>query len=108
MVVSDDKESREARVKHGVPQGSILGPLFLITIHFDLPLHVNSQLDLYADDTTVAALQTSATWQNWNTHQTALSMNYGLGQRTTTTTTTNFIENWKKTNYVTFPPANSL
>ena len=55
MVVSDDKESREARVKHGVPQGSILGPLFLITIHFDLPLHVNSQLDLYADDTTVAA-----------------------------------------------------
>ena len=55
MVVSDDKESREARVKHGVPHGCILGPLFLITIHFDLPLHVNSQLDLYADDTTVAA-----------------------------------------------------
>ena len=55
MVVSDEKESREARVKRGVPQGSIMGPLFLITIHFDLPLHVNSQLDLYADDTTVAA-----------------------------------------------------
>ena len=27
---------------------------------------------------------------------------------TTTTTTTNFIENWKITNYITFPPANSL
>ena len=27
---------------------------------------------------------------------------------TTTTTTTNFIENWKVTNYITFPPANSL
>ena len=26
----------------------------------------------------------------------------------TTTTTTNFIENWKITNYITFPPANSL
>ena len=50
MVVSDDEESREARVKHGVPQASILN-----FIHFDLPLHVKSQLDLYADDTTVAA-----------------------------------------------------
>ena len=30
VVVSDNKESREARVKHGVPQGSILRPLFLI------------------------------------------------------------------------------
>ena len=29
-------------------------------------------------------------------------------QKTTTTTTTNFIENWKITNYITFPPANSL
>ena len=27
---------------------------------------------------------------------------------TTTTTTTNFIGNWKITNYITFPPANSL
>ena len=27
---------------------------------------------------------------------------------TTTTTTTNFIENWKITNYISFPPANSL
>jgi len=27
---------------------------------------------------------------------------------TTTTTTTNFIENWKISNYITFPPANSL
>ena len=27
---------------------------------------------------------------------------------TTTTTTTNFIQNWKTTNYITFPPANSL
>ena len=26
----------------------------------------------------------------------------------TTTTTTNFIKNWKITNYITFPPANSL
>ena len=25
-------------------------------------------------------LHTSATWKNWNTYQTALSMNYGFGQ----------------------------
>ena len=30
VVVSDHEESREARVKHGVPQASILEPLFLI------------------------------------------------------------------------------
>ena len=29
-------------------------------------------------------------------------------QQLTTTTTTNFIGNWKITNYITFPPANSL
>ena len=28
--------------------------------------------------------------------------------RVTTTTTTNFIENWKITDYITFPPANSF
>ena len=31
-----------------------------------------------------------------------------VGPLPTTTTTTNFIENWKITNYITFPPANSL
>ena len=55
VVVLDVNESREAPVKHGVPQGSILGPLFFILFINDLPLHVNSQLDLYADDTTITA-----------------------------------------------------
>ena len=47
-------ESPTACVRHGVPQGSILGPLIFIAFINDLPLHVSSaQIDLYADDTTV-------------------------------------------------------
>ena len=42
-------------MEHGVRQGSILGPLFFIIFINDLPLHVSSQVDPYADDTTLTA-----------------------------------------------------
>ena len=45
-----------ACVRHGVPHGSILGPLLFIAFINDLPLHVSlAQIDLYADDTTLTS-----------------------------------------------------
>ena len=42
-----------ALMKHGVPQGSILGRLFFTVFINELPLRVSSsEIDLYADDTT--------------------------------------------------------
>ncbi len=42
-------------VTHGVLQGCINGPLLFIVFMDDLPLHVDSSLDMYADDSTLGA-----------------------------------------------------
>ena len=49
------KESGEAILRHGVPQGSIIGPLVFILFINDLPLHVSAYVALYAYDTSVTA-----------------------------------------------------
>ena len=56
LVKVGDKHSNVANVPHGIPQGSILGPLLFIVFVNDLPFHVTSStIDLYADDTTLTS-----------------------------------------------------
>ena len=52
LVSMGDKEYPTACVRHGVSQGSILGPLLVIAYINNLPLHVSSaEIGLYAKDT---------------------------------------------------------
>ena len=52
-VVVNGTKSSPAEVTSGIPQGSVLGPtLFVIYIN-DLPQHLNSKVQLFADDTKI-------------------------------------------------------
>ena len=60
FVYLNGKQSNTKLVQNGVPQGSVLGPLFFLMYINDLPLHLNDNIenDLFADD---ASLHTSHT-----------------------------------------------
>ena len=54
-VFIDGVQSEAKQVTHGVPQGSVLGPLLFIIFINDLPWTVKeSVVDIYADDTTLS------------------------------------------------------
>ena len=52
-VVINGEESSINPIHAGVPQGSILGPLLFLVYVNDLPNNINSQVKMYADDTSL-------------------------------------------------------
>ena len=52
-VVVNGQASEYAKVRSGVPQGTVLGPLLFLTYINDLPSYVNSTVRLFADDCVV-------------------------------------------------------
>jgi hypothetical protein len=53
--MNSHKVSNWAKVRHGVPQGSVLGPLVFLSYINDLPMFINktSAPKLFADDTNI-------------------------------------------------------
>ena len=52
-VLLNDQNSKWLQIKAGVPQGSVLVPLLFLVYIDDLPEGLNSNVKLFADDTSV-------------------------------------------------------
>ena len=60
LTTGDSKQSRLRRLRNGLPQGSVLGPLLFNIYKYDLP-SMSSQKHAYADD--LALLYASRDWK---------------------------------------------
>ena len=55
-VVLNGKNSEWKRISAGVPEGSVLGPLFFLVYINDLVENINSDVKLFAEDTSLFLL----------------------------------------------------
>jgi len=53
--VANNKASSFRMITHGVPQGSVIGPLLFLIYINDLPMSIEVDCELFADDTTLYA-----------------------------------------------------
>ena len=60
-VVLNGKNSEWRRISAGVPQGSVLGPLFFLVYINDLVENINSDIKLFADDTSLFSVVENVT-----------------------------------------------
>ena len=60
-VVLNGKSSEWRRISVGVPQGSVLGPLFFLVYINDIVENVNSDIKLFADDTSLFSVVQNVT-----------------------------------------------
>jgi len=50
QVVIDGQTSKHSRVKSGVPQGIVLGPIMFLLYKNDIGQNITSKIQLFADD----------------------------------------------------------
>jgi hypothetical protein len=99
--IDSNNGSRWEIIKCGVPQGSILGPLFLLLYINDLPkiINKNNNMVLFADDTSIIVIDTNKLNFERSLNQPFKDINTWFNANSLTL-------NFNKTQYVEFRPMN--